>query len=311
MPVFRLANAFRFDLAANIIDCAGRGLPMVEQATVPQGPALVVGKGPSLEEPATWAQVLRAAEGATVFAVKDNAAWLRERGLQPRYVVNGDQRPDLAERIPADPSLVYLLASCCHPALYDRLLGAGCEVRVFHFACGARWMGLREKDLYRALYDCDWVAEHGSTIVNRAVPLLYRMGHYPVTLAGADFGARDLAGGYYAAGMPGRLVDPLTTDAFVVQDGGRLDGRTWYSRPDLIVSARAVAHMIRGGFVTVLGDSLANALARVDEAAMDAAVRAERQAPAPPEMSPEDLAAAEAVVNAAMAAAADRAVVAA
>lgn len=261
--VFKLRNQFQSDLAFNIIDCAQRQLPMVTQATAPQGPALVVGKGPSLSEPATWDQVMAAAEGATVFAVKDNAAWLRDRGLQPRFVLNADQRPDLAERIPADPSLVYLLASCCHPALFDRLLAAGCEVRVFHFACGARWMGaVPEIELYRSLFADDWVAVSGSTIVNRAVPLLYRMGFAPpVTLAGADFGARDLAGGYYAGGMPGRLVDPLTTGTLFINDGGEFDGRPWYSRPDLIVAARSTAHLIRGGWVRVIGDSLANSMA--------------------------------------------------
>ena len=265
--VFRLRNEFQADLPFNIIDCAQRGLPMVAQATQSQGPALVVGKGPSLTDPATWEQVLAAAEGATVFAVKDNAQWLRDRGLNPRFVVNADQRPDLAERIQPDPSLVYLLASCCHPSLFDSLLGAGCEVRVFHFACGARWMGMPELQLYRSLFADDWVAVSGSTIVNRSVPLLYRMGfERPVVLAGADFGARDLAGGYYAADMPGRIEKPLTTASLCINDGGRFDGRVWYSRPDLIVSARSVAHLVRGGWVRVIGDSLANALAAKSEA---------------------------------------------
>ena len=52
-------------------------------------------------------------------------------------------------------------------------------------------------------------------------------------------------------------------------DDGRLDGKPWHTRPDLLASAVDVARKVKGGGVRVLGDSIAASLSLRDEEYLD------------------------------------------
>ncbi len=271
----RLYNPEQATLAGYIRASAARGLPMIRPGALAGRKALLVGTGPSLDARGGRALVARKAKGRVVVGVKMATRILADRGIAVDYAVACHPEAREVEKTPIVPGVTYIVASCCHPALFDHLLGAGCPVQVFHSYCGGfvePGSGLSEGGLYRALFaGDDWVAIGGQTVLNRAIAALYRLGIAHVTLAGADFGvrppadtvpgaapARDPLAPYYARAATGAIMP----NAVFVDDGGRIDGRPWRTQPPLIVSAVSVARLILGGYVGVIGDSLAKSLAR-------------------------------------------------
>lgn len=252
-------------LVDNIRSAAARGLPMIEPDTCAGRPALIVGTGASLNDPNVRETVRALAhDGAVVFATKGATAVLRDMGVTADYAVSCDGQANQPLKTPAVPGVRHLVASCCHPALFAHVLGFAASIEVFHSACGAvdDQTGACEATLYRTLFPGPvWVAEGGSTVVNRALACAWLKGctHYHV--AGADFGVRgetvptDAA--VYAQGSSGFQRDGTVW----FSDGAVLDGRTWQTTPGLLRGAIHIAAGVRDGHVSVIGDSLAVALA--------------------------------------------------
>jgi hypothetical protein len=247
------------------------GLPMVPRSPFLAGrQALIVGTGPSLDHPHVWRRITALVRGgAVVVGLKEAITLLRRRGLRVDYSVSVDAQPNQVLKTPAVPGVTYLVATCCAPALFDHLLTAACSVQLFHTACGAvdPASGAAETMLYASLFSDGWVAQGGMVVANRAIALMHRAGCRHIFLAGCDFGRRatndDLdevvqARDFYAAGTRGNLMD----GAVFFNDRGAIDGRPWITQPGMKVSAQHVAGLIRAGYVTVIGDSLAKSVAR-------------------------------------------------
>lgn len=282
----RFTNPNFDDLERHIRSAAVRGLPMVRRNGYAgaQG-AVVCGSGPSLTIAATLKRIGRYLErGWHVIACKEAIRLLVERGVRVDFSVSMDPGEGQGRKTHRDAGIVYCVASSCHPALFDHLLGDELTVWLFHSACGCAG----EAGLYRALFPCGDVMQGGYTVVNRAVSLAKYMGFPKIALAGADFGWRPgrdeldqlraenaideavyrrakrsaRTGGYYARGAreaAGNAGANLT-------DHGMVDGKPWMTRPDLLASAVAIARASKRGQIdTILGDSLAAALARRDE----------------------------------------------
>ena len=288
------------NLGNHIKSTALRGLAMVEKGCHGDARgAVICGLGPSLQKPGVLRKMRDYAKrGWIIFGLKEALTYLIERGIQPHYSANMDPTTNEVDRTPIHDGVVYCLASSCHPKLYDHVLGKGGEVRVFHSACGyvetkcdagfAIELGsgqqavvLGEYDLsttegfdfspiviaqtnevaiyqrHFAIYDtmCG-----GFTVGNRALALAKYMGIKKLVVAGLDFGWRD-GQQYYAEFCK---AEPLK-DVFM-HDGGKVDGKEWHTRPDLLASAKDLALQVRRGEVVVLGDSLAAALAKHDDA---------------------------------------------
>ncbi|MGE0715639.1 MAG: 6-hydroxymethylpterin diphosphokinase MptE-like protein [Alphaproteobacteria bacterium] len=256
-----LENPQAASVTPNVLASAARGLPMVRWGAHEGRDAVIVGTGPSLERRENWRAIKRAAErGAVVYALKGAATLLRGHGIPVHYVASCDPVTDEIDKMPIVPGATYLLASCCCPGLYDKILGAGCPVEVYHSFMGAApgpWRS--ESDFYAHHFGGDgWIATGGTTVANRILDVaLDRHGVRRVTMTGVDFGSRNREAHYArgSLGAHGRGV-------IIVQDGGALDGRTWFTQPTLMIAAIHVAKLILVGVVEVVGDSLAVAFAR-------------------------------------------------
>lgn len=257
----RFTNPNFEHLAEHIRASAARGLPMVPREAYGRARgAVICGSGPSLTTPATLARIRGyQRRGWHVIACKEAIRLLLDRGVRVDFSVSMDPGAEQWRKTARDAAIVYCVASSCHAALFDWLLDEELTVWVFHSACGCPG----EAALYASLFPCADVMQGGYTVLNRALALAVYMGFPRRVLAGADFGWRPGAAGYYAAGAreaAGNLGADLT-------DQGLVDGREWLTRPDLLASAIAVARLKRRGAVdAILGDSLAGALARRDEA---------------------------------------------
>ena len=287
------------NLGRHIASAAGRGLPMVEKDCLAAGPgAVICGLGPSLQKPAVLNQVRDYAErGWIIFGLKEALRFLVEKDIQPRFSANMDPTVHEVGRTPVLDGVTYCLASSCHPDLYDHVLGHGGAVKVFHSACGyveakcdpgfmvdlgadqqAVVLGeyalsttegygfspivvarLDEVAVYRRHFANADTMCGGFTVGNRAVALAKYMGIEKIVVAGLDFGWRDGATYYAEFCRATPLRDVL------MHDDGKVDGRPWHTRPDLLASAKDIALRVKAGEVIVLGDSLAASLAKHDE----------------------------------------------
>ena len=110
-------------LVGNIKSALARGLPELVPAIVRNdGTFVICGSGPSL---ANFAEEIRAEreKGRPICAVKGAHDWLVDQGIEPDLFVTlepRDRRNNV--RKPAEDT-IYLIASRCHPSLFDHLSG--------------------------------------------------------------------------------------------------------------------------------------------------------------------------------------------
>jgi hypothetical protein len=250
-------------LGKHIESAAARKLPLVQHNVhADLDGAVICGSGPSLLTPQTL-NAIRAKEKNPrwkIIACKESIRFLRERNIRVDYSVSMDPGANQTEKTYRDKSITYCVASSCNPVLFDWLLDYGCKVQVFHSACG--WPN--EVLLYRQLFGKGDTIIGGFTVLNRAIGLAEYMGidtekGKKMILAGAQMGWREDQD-YYAKGAKGKhLVDVTMTDH------GKVDGKAWWTRPDMLASAVAIAHLSMKrpkGAIRILGDSLARSLSK-------------------------------------------------
>lgn len=285
-------------LLPHIEYAASLGLPVVEKNCHAGEKALICSTGPTIQKKAIIRQVKRLAKDHVVFGLKETIPFLKSKGVKVTYTVSmdpGGQRQ--VTRTPIDKDVIYCLASSCHPALYDHVKAAGCEIRVFHSACGQSAPSYdkgmlvqasneeysmvegtfelktmeggyefcpliplmkQEIQIYEELFDgYNAVMCGGFTVTNRTLALAKFMGFDEVVMAGTDFGWRKEGGSHYSG-----LVKVASNDDNYMTDQGLVDGTPWFTRPDQLASAQDVAFKIKAGEVTVIGDSLALALSK-------------------------------------------------
>jgi hypothetical protein len=201
--------------ADHIAKAIARGLPRllpVEQMR-PE-PVAVVCFGPSLRRswPAVrWHPFIVTCSGAHDFLVS--------RGIRPTHHVDVDPRQHKAALLAnPQPDVKYLIASCCHPDLFDRLQGMDVLL----------WHAVDSEQDWRLLPPGDWMMLGGNNVGLRALKLA------------ATLGFRDI----HVFGMDGCLADDATHAA----DHPRApkeaieivyDGRRWRTTPVLLHAARS------------------------------------------------------------------------
>jgi hypothetical protein len=112
-------------MLANMEHALARGLRPVPICKPHDGLLSIAGGGPSLAD--GWQDL----EGH-VAAVNGSLGFLLERGLVPHFCGVMDPNAHMADIVAADPRVYYLVASNCDPALFDKLIGAGCDVRLWN-----------------------------------------------------------------------------------------------------------------------------------------------------------------------------------
>lgn len=166
-------------MVGNMRSALARGLPEVRMFR-PHGQTLAIASGgPSLAD--TWQDL----EGH-VAAANGSLGFLLDKGAVPHFCGVCDANPHMADIVVADPRVRYLVASNCDPALFDKLLTAGCKVWVWH-STGIS-LGTAEADaVLREARPDTWLQIFGgATIGLRLVNLGYALGYRRFHLHGMD-----------------------------------------------------------------------------------------------------------------------------
>lgn len=262
MPL-HLVNPVADQLLPNLLNCASLGLPFAEEGVYAGKHAIITGSGPSLRKWTVIDRLRRLVRTGkyVVFGCKESIHVLREHKILVHHSVSIDPTPWQANdrKTPLIDGCHYLVATTCHPDLFQWLSGR--RVSVFHSACGVHdpATGESEVDLYLRLFGHSIVTSGGYTVVNRAMVLARFMGCNRLVLAGCDFGSRKRSERYFAGaqGNAGNDTGPEITD------DGLVDGKPWWCRHDQILSAADVALALKADTnIEMLGDSLAKSLAR-------------------------------------------------
>lgn len=156
-------------------------------ACVPHGESLAVAAGgPSLAD--TYHDL---ESQGHVAAVNGSLGFLLDRGIVPTFCGVLDASPHMADVVAADPRVRYLVASNCDPALFDKLIGAGCKVWLWHPTPASIGTDGGEKLLREMRPDTWKMVAGGCTMGLRWVSLGYLMGYRDFHLHGLDSSFRD------------------------------------------------------------------------------------------------------------------------
>jgi hypothetical protein len=140
--------------------------------------AVVCCYGPSLQE--TWPHILEETN-SDIISVSGSHDFLLGKGIVPTFHVECDPRAHKTDNIKAGhPDVSYLLASNCHPSLFERLTGM--NIRLWHVAISEHCMKLVDEMGERN----DWIVSGGGSVGLRSLPLLHVMGYRNFSIYGMD-----------------------------------------------------------------------------------------------------------------------------
>lgn len=151
-----------------------RGLPLIEPHPEHDGVVVLVGSGPSVKGQIESIRKHREA-GHAIVAIKDAHDWLVDQGIIPDYAVAVDPQEHRWNCfILKRPEVRYMIASQCHPAMFDHLEGH--KVFLWH-------LYIKEGQTYPP---DSWLVTGGTTTGLRAISLFYSMGWRKFELYGYD-----------------------------------------------------------------------------------------------------------------------------
>lgn len=178
-----VTNTSDEQIRANVISAIRRQHPQVKQQPAKKERVCLVGSGPSLTDTKDeLVEILR--DGAKLVTLNGSYHWALEQNLMPSCQVLLDARPCNARFVePVIPNCQYLVASTCHPDVWDRLEGRD-RVWIYHPAQKS------DPNLAAALdeyYFGHWQPIQGATTVaSRALFALRTLGYLRFDLFGID-----------------------------------------------------------------------------------------------------------------------------
>jgi len=117
-------------LFANMDAAIARGYPQVTEAQPAKtGAILLVASAPSVKGQLELIKKMKAA-GSPIVAIKGAHDWLIENGVTPDYALAIDPQEHRIAFYKPQPSVHYMIASQCHPAMFDNL--DGYQVTLWH-----------------------------------------------------------------------------------------------------------------------------------------------------------------------------------
>jgi hypothetical protein len=117
-------------LFAHMDAAIARGFPQVKQAGLEKtGSILLVASAPSVKGQVELIKKMQAA-GAPVVAIKGAHDWLIDNGVIPDYALAIDPQEHRIAFYKPNKAVKYMIASQCHPAMFDNL--AGYDVNIWH-----------------------------------------------------------------------------------------------------------------------------------------------------------------------------------
>jgi hypothetical protein len=229
----------------------------------------ICGAGPSLGH-ADW-QFHKTADA--LWACNSALPWLDGRGVPITAALGIDQTDGLIREWADPPDVPYYLASSVDPALVAHLESHGRTVSFFHNHVGFM---PGEFDYYCQTYPPTLMVGEGFTVVSRAIGLALWMGYERIDVYGADcaFSEND------TAHANGEVATTAYHNPLIMS--GEINGRTWRTRPDMLMDAVHLVRRVRqaNGRIRLMGDTLPVALLGKDDATLD--LVAERLLPGDP-----------------------------
>jgi uncharacterized Rossmann fold enzyme len=117
-------------LFANMDAAIARGYPQVKEAQpAKSGAILLVASAPSVKGQLELIKKMKAA-GSPIVAIKGAHDWLIDNGVTPDYALAIDPQEHRIAFYKPQPNVHYMIASQCHPAMFDNL--DGCQVTLWH-----------------------------------------------------------------------------------------------------------------------------------------------------------------------------------
>jgi hypothetical protein len=195
-------------VAANVERIKAR----IQPAPAHERRAVLVCYGPSLNS--TMPKIAElAAAGCDVVSVSGAHDALLAAGIVPRYHIECDPRPHKADNIEkAHAGVEYLLASCIHARVIDKVLAATDRVRLWHVSAAEHTHRLVD-ELGEAPGTC---IAGGGSVGLRAIPVLYAYGYRDVAIFAMDCSFAD-DGAQWAGKHAGKKKDEVP-----VKCGGRI-----------------------------------------------------------------------------------------
>ena len=117
-------------LFANMDAAIARGYPQIKEAQPAKtGAILLVASAPSVKGQLELIKKMKAA-GSPIVAIKGAHDWLIDNGVIPDYALAIDPQEHRIAFYKPQPNVHYMIASQCHPAMFDNL--DGCQVTLWH-----------------------------------------------------------------------------------------------------------------------------------------------------------------------------------
>lgn len=167
------------EIHRHIHGCLDRGLPELAPAICSHdGTFCIVGSGPSMPD---YVDDLRAnmALGRPVCAINHAHDWLIDRDVTPTFFLTLDPRPRANHHLQhVSDQTIYLLASRCHPEMFDRLSNANVLV----------WHAWAAQDQAEEIWSTrkTFLIGGGTTSGLRAIAVGYMLGFRKFILYGMD-----------------------------------------------------------------------------------------------------------------------------
>lgn len=221
---FAVKNAARL---TNIAASMARGLPTVQCMPAHSRTMAIVCFGPSLAQ--SWRQI--PVRGEDIYTCSGAHDFLMDRGIVPMGHVATDPRPEQVAFLEHyHPRITYYPASCCDPAVFDRLADLPRPVRLWHAGEGeAIETAVLERDPHA------FFILGGSNVGLRMIALGSALGYRAFTIYGMDC-SLDAEGQRHAGPHPGKAQAPIVVTL--------ADGQAFSTTSQLVSSAREFLQMV-------------------------------------------------------------------
>lgn len=178
-----VVNTSADQILSNIKASIRRGLPQMRKWDARYDRICLVGSGPSLADTEDELRDLLWG-GATLVTVNGAYHWCRDRNLRPETQIVMDARASNARFVqPYTPKCKYVLASQCHPDVFDAVADYP-DVWIFHAVQKGKEDASAILDAY---YKGQWFGVGGgTTVASRAIGLLRQAGYLRFDLFGID-----------------------------------------------------------------------------------------------------------------------------
>lgn len=229
---------------ARVTGRLGDGMPDRSYPKRPESVAVVC-FGPSLNE--TWERI----QGFPyVISCSGAHRFLVERGIRPSYHLEVDPRAHKVQLIgPPCPETEYLIASTCHPAVFDHL--EGMNVKLWH-------VFESKEEAKRTLPAGEWALTGGCSVGLRALTMAAFLGFRDLHIFGMD--GCEGATGKHAAAHPSQ---PKGYNVVEYPPGSGIEYRT---TPSMLEAARTTWHELdqlpASVKTTFYGEGLVQAMAK-------------------------------------------------